>query len=87
MSAVQNWPMVDIINLRQARKNRARDATAQAASEARIRHGRSKAAKLSDALDARRHDARRAGLLLSRDEADVQAEVAANLRNESESTS
>ncbi len=79
--------MVNIINLRQARKNLARAAAGQAASEARIRHGRTKAAKLSDALDARRREAFGAGKLLRNDAEKSQADGLANLANESDSTS
>ena len=79
-----SWHMPDIINLRQARKNLARAAADQAASEARIRHGRTKAAKRSDALDAQRREALGAGQLLC---GDSQTGAVANRRNESDSTS
>ncbi len=50
--------MAEIINLRRARKAKARDDAAKAAEEARARHGRTKAERTlneaRDALDARR---------------------------------
>jgi hypothetical protein len=40
--------MAEIVNLRLARKRKARDAAAEAAGEARAKHGRSKAEKTLD---------------------------------------
>jgi hypothetical protein len=51
--------MGEIVNLRRAKKNRARDADTEAAKQNRIRHGRTKAEKEND----RREVQRRAALL------------------------
>jgi len=46
--------MVEIINLRQARKARDRKAAEQAATEARIRHGRTKGQRAKEQNEAER---------------------------------
>ncbi len=50
--------MAEIVNLRRVKKQRARDAAAQAAAENRARHGRTAAAKQAERLEQAR--ARRA---------------------------
>lgn len=44
--------MAEIVNLRLARKRRARDAEAKQADENRARHGRTKAEKQADLRDS-----------------------------------
>jgi hypothetical protein len=44
----------EIVNLKRARKQRDRAAAADKAAEARVRHGRTKAAKQNDATAAER---------------------------------
>ncbi len=51
--------MGEIVNLRQARKRRARDEASEAARENRARHGRTPAEKAADT----REEARRQALL------------------------
>lgn len=46
--------MAEIVNLRMARKARARSEAGQAAAENRAKHGRSKAEKARDLLEAER---------------------------------
>jgi hypothetical protein len=48
--------MGDVINLRQARKARDRKVAAQAASEARARHGRTKAERALEKAEAEKLD-------------------------------
>ena len=47
--------MGDVINLRQARKARDRKAAEQAASEARARHGRTKAQRAVEEAESEKH--------------------------------
>ncbi|BBF91379.1 DUF4169 family protein [Blastochloris tepida] len=49
--------MTEVINLRQARKNKARAAAGEAAAENRLRHGRTKAERETE--EARRTKAAR----------------------------
>lgn len=46
--------MGDVVNLRQARKAKRRSDATQAAQEARVRHGRTKAQKLAEVQEADR---------------------------------
>lgn len=46
--------MAEVINLRHARKAKARVAAAQKADESRARHGQTKAVKISNASEAER---------------------------------
>lgn len=46
--------MADVVNLRQARKRKARADKAQQAAEKRAQHGRTKGEKARDAADAER---------------------------------
>ncbi len=46
--------MTEIVNLKRARKQRDRAAAADKAAEARVRHGRTKAAKQNDTQAAER---------------------------------
>jgi|HigsolmetaAR202D_1030399.scaffolds.fasta_scaffold165049_1 hypothetical protein len=48
--------MAEIVNLRLARRRRAREEAAAAARENRVRFGRTKAAKAMDAAERTRHD-------------------------------
>jgi Domain of unknown function (DUF4169) len=49
--------MGEIVNLRQARKRRARDEASATAQENRVRHGRTPAQKAADARDEERRRA------------------------------
>ena len=49
--------MAEIVNLRRAKKARARDGAAQQAAENRVRHGRSAAAKAAERQDEARRRA------------------------------
>ncbi len=62
--------MGDIINLRQARKTRARADKARVAEVNRARFGRTKAQKATDALESARHDKIVDGARLGADDAD-----------------
>jgi hypothetical protein len=53
--------MGDVINLRRARKARARDAAASAAQANRARHGRTIAERTRDGMEADRLDRHMAG--------------------------
>ena len=57
--------MGEIVNLRRARKQRARDHESAQAAEARARHGRSKPERANDARDAARLRAGVDGALLA----------------------
>ena len=46
--------MTNVVNLRTARKRKARAQKEQAASESRVVHGRSKAEKLRDRMEAKK---------------------------------
>ncbi|MDQ2634589.1 MAG: DUF4169 family protein [Pseudomonadota bacterium] len=58
--------MTNLVNLRMARKRKARDEKEQAASENRALHGRSKAEKLRDRIQAEKAAAFVDGHLLGR---------------------
>lgn len=60
--------MAEIINLRTARKARARAAHEQQAAENRARFGRTKAEKLRDRIAAERADRAQDGARLERDD-------------------
>ena len=49
--------MGEIVNLRRAKKQRVRDADAEAAKQNRVRHGRTKAAKENDSRAMQRQKA------------------------------
>lgn len=62
--------MGDLVNLRRVKKQRAREAAAQAAAENRVRYGRNAAAKQADRLERRRSEAEAAGAKLDKPDAE-----------------
>jgi Domain of unknown function (DUF4169) len=57
--------MGEIVNLRQARKRRARDEASATAQENRVRHGRTRAQKEADARETEKRQALFDGVRLS----------------------
>jgi Domain of unknown function (DUF4169) len=54
---VEDGGMGEIVNLRQIKKQREREAAAKAAAENRVRHGRTGAAKQAERMEQQRREA------------------------------
>jgi hypothetical protein len=55
--AGHDWAMAEIVNLRRARKAKAREEAARTAAANRFQHGRTKAEKAREAADRARREA------------------------------